>query len=74
MKIVQEKGEDYEPQCLIDIMLDSEIYENNVVKIANDVAIAMFAATDTSKNTTIMGLCHLTKNSVSLDRVRSEVE
>ena len=36
--------------------------------------IGMIAATDTSRNTTIISMCHLIKNAVSRQRVVQEVE
>lgn len=59
---------------MVDWMLESEVYENNPTKIANDLLVGMFAGTDTSRNATIFCLCHLAKNKVSRDKMRTELE
>lgn len=59
---------------MIDIMLDSENYQNNPQKIANDLIIVFFAGTDTSSNTTVTALSHLAKNMESRVKIRAEVD
>ena len=60
--------------CLIDLMITSEVYENDVKKISNDIIMAMIGATDTSRNMTFYALCHLTKDAKSKERVRNEIK
>lgn len=60
-EIINSKGEDYEPTCLADIMLDSEMYKNQRMKLANDLIIAMIGSTDTSRLVTIMALIYFSK-------------
>lgn len=67
-------GEVKDPTCMVDLMIQSKSYEGNVEKISNDMIIAMIGGTDTSRNTTITTLCHLTKSKLSRDKVRKEIE
>jgi len=64
---------DYQPTSLIEILLESDIYNDEVTIIANDVILMMMAATDTSRNGSIIALSHLMKNSKSKQRVRDEI-
>ena len=59
--------------CLIDIMLSSDIYKDNLEILVNDLIILKIAGTDTSRNTVTTALCHLAKNSMSREKVRSEI-
>lgn len=68
------KGEEKEAECLIDLMLQSDAYKDDVEKISNDMIISMIGGTDTSRNTTITSLCHLTKSKLSREKVRAEIE
>lgn len=60
--------------CLIDIMLESEVYQNDPTKITSDLIFGLNAGMDTSKNTSITTICHLAKNKVSKEKVRLEIE
>lgn len=60
IEIKSAKDDDTEPTCLIDIMLESEVYQGNPAKIVNDLVIGMLAGTDTSRNTVITTLSYLT--------------
>ena len=64
---------DKKPSCFIDIMLESDVYKGDVTTITNDMIIAMIAGTETSRNTTIMSLCHLIKTGRSRETVKSEI-
>ena len=65
IELFMKKKEDSDPTCLVNILLSSDVYKNDINKISNDMIIGMFAATDTSRNTTIISMCHLIKNAVS---------
>lgn len=58
----------------MDLLLTSESYEQNVPRISNDLIIAMIAATDTSRNTSIFALSMLTKKTEYRDKVREEIK
>ena len=62
------------PSCLIDLMAASDVYKDDAAIITNDLIIAIMAATDTSRNTTITGLCHLSKTPASREKVRAEID
>ena len=51
----------------------SDVYEGNVTRITNDLIFAILAATDTSRNTSIVTLCQLAKDIASRDKVRAEI-
>ena len=59
--------------CIINLMLTSDVYKENIDAMINDLIMVMLAANDTSRNTTITALCHLAKNSTSTFKVRSEI-
>lgn len=42
--------------------------------MANDLIIAMIAGTETTRNTTIISLCHLIKDKLSKKRSRAEIK
>lgn len=74
MKIFEEQDKkDQKPKCFIDLMLQSDVYGGNVTKIANDMIVAMIAANETSRNTTINTICHLIKSKESMARTRNEI-
>lgn len=50
-------SDDLQPSSLLDLLLMSEVYEQNVTKITNELVIAMLAATETSRNASIFTLC-----------------
>ena len=54
-------------------MLASDVYTSDLKKLSNDMIMAMRGGTDTSRNATLIALCHLTKNAQSRERVRFEV-
>jgi len=63
-----------DPNSVVEILLQSDVYKDDVTKISNDLIMALLAGTDTSRNTTITTLCHLTKNKEHRERVREEIE
>lgn len=63
-----------EPNSVIEILLESDVYQDNIKKISNDLVVALFAGTDTSRNNTITTLCHLIKNSEAKEVVREEIK
>lgn len=65
IEIKANQGEDSQATSVVDMLLDLEVYQNNKIKLANDLFMGMFAGTDTSRNSTITSLCHLAKNKVS---------
>lgn len=65
--------EDGENNSVLDKIIDSEVYNMNIKKIANDMIMILLGATETSRNTTITGLCHYAKDSASLQRARAEI-
>ena len=54
-------------------MRASEVYGDDVPKIANDVIMAILGGTDTGRNSVLISLCHLIKNASSRERVRNEI-
>lgn len=67
-------SDDLQPSSLLDLLLMSEVYEQNVTKITNELVIAMLAATETSRNASIFTLCQLTKKKDFRNKVRDEVK
>lgn len=62
---MKEFDENKEPTNVVEILLQSDVYKDNVTKVSNDVIMAMLGGTDTSRNNTIQVLHHLTKNKES---------
>lgn len=60
--ISKSRTNDGEATSLIDFMLASDIYKNDLEKLVNELIILKLGGTDTSRNATIIALCHLIKN------------
>ena len=58
-KLLSKKADEADPRCLVDILLNSDIYRDRVTIISNDLFIGMFASTDTSRNATTISLVHM---------------
>lgn len=69
-----QKDLDKTPTCFTDLMLQSDVYDGNVQKIANDLIVAMIAGTETSRNSTINTICHLVKDKKLMKRARDEIQ
>lgn len=65
---------DTDPNSVMEFLLASEVYRDDIVKISNDLIVAILAGTDTSRNNTITTLCHLAKKSDDRERVREEIK
>ena len=74
MEIFASQDPNDDPRCLANIMLASDVYKNDVHKISNDLFMGLLAATDTSRNSTIISMCHLIKNAKSRQKVLDEIE
>lgn len=65
----KDKSEDADPECVMDILISSEVYNRDLKKITNDLMMAMIGAADTSRNTIVIMMCHFARNKASKDRV-----
>lgn len=72
--ISKKKTKDEEATCVIDFMLASNIYKNNLEKLVNELITLKLGSTDTSRNAVIIALCHLIKNQKSRDKIRTEID
>lgn len=68
------KDQNDKSECFLDVLLDSEVYSQNIEKISNDIVIVLSAATDTSRNTITIVLSHFAKNKASSERARAEID
>ena len=46
-------NKDDEVRCVIDIMLEAEVYKNDLTKMSNDLLILIIGALDTSRSTIV---------------------
>jgi len=46
-------NKDDEVGCVIDIMLEAEVYKNDLTKMSNDLLILIIGALDTSRSTIV---------------------
>ena len=78
--IVEERLDKYsrgeqngDPDCLLELLMMSDVYQGSVRKIANELMIGMLASNETSRNTSVFAICHMTKQHHHRSMVQEEI-
>lgn len=62
-----------DPDCLLELLMMSDVYQGDVRRIANELIMGMLAANETSRNTSVFSICYMTKQKEHRSMVQEEI-